>query len=158
MTLSEGLRDGGNDGLGGGAKGGGSFVGKGDDCIILERDFSCNVSSTSSFAVGTISDKNSRSSEDRAREFRELCDTVGFVLEKRLRNRETADAGGLASGRLSASEFCMGNEDVEVEAGGVGTTGEVLVMGEVTSEGLAGVLERLRSVDCALLWLEDALA
>jgi hypothetical protein len=56
--------------LGGGARGGGSFAGNGDDCIILDNASSCGSPLWSSLALGTESDKNSRSSDDNARECR----------------------------------------------------------------------------------------
>ena len=56
-------------GLGGGASGGGNFVGNGEDSIILDNALSCG-SPSSSLSPGTKSDKNSRSSEDSARECR----------------------------------------------------------------------------------------
>lgn len=75
---------------GGGAKGGGNLVGNGDEVIILDNSLSCDASSTSSFALGTMSERNSRSSVDKAREFRGL-DPEFLVREKRVRNRETAE-------------------------------------------------------------------
>jgi hypothetical protein len=77
---------------GGGARGGGSFVDGGVDAIIFVNPLSCVSSSSSSVALGTISERNSRSSEERAREFREL-EPDDLLREKRLRNRETTEAG-----------------------------------------------------------------
>jgi hypothetical protein len=76
---------------GGGARGSGSFVGIGVDAIMFVNPLSCESSSSSSVALGTISERNSRSSEERAREFRGV--EPDDLREKRLRNRETADVG-----------------------------------------------------------------
>lgn len=58
-------------GLGGGASGGGNFLGDGDDWIIFDSALSSrSPASWSSLALGTKSDKNERSSEDNAREWR----------------------------------------------------------------------------------------
>jgi hypothetical protein len=81
-------------GSGGGASGGGNFVGNGGDWIILDRASSCEPSlSCSSLALGTKSDKNSRSSEDRARERRRF-DAAGLLRVNRPRKRDTADGAG----------------------------------------------------------------
>jgi hypothetical protein len=57
-------------GLGGGANGGGSFVGSGDDSIIFDNAWSCKLLCTSSLALGATSDRNSRSFDESVRE---LC-------------------------------------------------------------------------------------
>lgn len=86
--------------LGGAGGGGGSMGGRGPGSTRLTNDFMVKSwsSSGSSFALGTMSERNSRSSDDSARELR------GFPLpnalrrrEKRLRKRETAD-GAVAGG------------------------------------------------------------
>ena len=96
--------------LRGGARGGESFVGSGDDAITSDSPLNCRFSSSSSLALGMISERNSMSSEERAREFREL-ELADLLREKRLRNRETTD------GTCSISA-CEGN-------GGAGCGGGV---------------------------------
>jgi len=60
----------GTDGFGGGGRGGGSLVGRGD-VIILDSAFGVpSCSSSGSLALGTISDRYSKSSADKASE---LC-------------------------------------------------------------------------------------
>lgn len=73
---------------GGGANGAGSFVGSGVASIIFDNALSWS-SSILSLALGTISDRNSKSSGERASEFLEL-EPADLAREKRLRKRETA--------------------------------------------------------------------
>lgn len=90
-------KDGGDIGLGkggargGGARGGGSFVGSGGARIIFDNASSLSTSSISSLALGTMSERNSRSSDDRAIEFRGLALGDLLDLENRPKNRETAE-------------------------------------------------------------------
>lgn len=102
-------------GFGGGASGGGSFVGNGVgfEYIILDSAFSgaSSVSSSGSCALGTISERKSRSSVDRAIDLR--SDPVPLAREKRFRKRETADGAGVTveittSG--AADELATGDE------------------------------------------------
>lgn len=87
-------------GFGGGASGGGSFVGSdvGFELIRFDSAFSwaSSVSSSGSCALGTISERKSRSSVDRARDLR--SDPVPLAREKRFRKRETADGAGVTAG------------------------------------------------------------
>jgi hypothetical protein len=58
-------------GFGGGARGAGSLSGNGGEASMLTRPFKCgsaSASSASSLALGMISDRRSRSSDDSARE------------------------------------------------------------------------------------------
>lgn len=108
--------------LGGGARGGGSFVDCGDDAIIFDNPLSCRSSPSSSSALGTISERNSRSSEESARECR-VTEPDDLLREKRLRNRETADAGAAASiswecnGGASEGLRCGAGVEAESEDG-----------------------------------------
>lgn len=108
-------------GGGGGASGGGSFGGSGFELevdiefelIIFESAFSCgsSLSSLGSCALGAISERNSRSSVDRARDLR--SDPALLAREKRFRKRETADgAGGTAGITISGvvNELAAGDE------------------------------------------------
>ena len=63
-------------------------------CFVLTNFSNASVgsSSASSVALGTISDRNSKSSEDNARELRGLAPPP--LRENLFRNRETADGGG----------------------------------------------------------------
>lgn len=76
----------------------GSFVGNGEDLIMLDSASSCKSPSfsspCSSLALGTKSDRNSRSSDVSASECRWLGVGLLFVREKRPRKRETAEGGG----------------------------------------------------------------
>lgn len=82
------------DALGGGASGGGNARTT-DSRLALTNFSSASVvpSSASSAALGTVSDKHSMSSEDKARELRGLPPTL-LRLENLLRNRETAEGAG----------------------------------------------------------------
>lgn len=103
--------------LGGGARGGGSFVCSGDDAIIFDNPLSCKSSSSSSLALGTISERNSISSEERAREFRETK-LDDLLRENRLRNRETADgACSISACGGNGGAGCGGGGRVETKAG-----------------------------------------
>lgn len=78
---------------GGGAKGGGNFVGNEGARTVIDSASNLSRSSISSLALGTMSERNSRSSVDKAMEFRALTAPVEalFDLEKRPKNRETAE-------------------------------------------------------------------
>lgn len=89
-------------GRGGGASGGGGRAGgKGSAFRMVDNGFCCELwsSSNPSLALGTMSDRTSRSSEERARELRTLEEPEMVRLrENRVRNRDTADGapgGGL---------------------------------------------------------------
>jgi hypothetical protein len=101
--------------IGGGVSGGGSFVGNGVgfELIKLDNAFSwaSSVSSSGSCALGTISERKSRSSVDRAIDLR--SDPVPLPREKRLRKRETADDAGVTVGTTTsgtADELATGDE------------------------------------------------
>jgi hypothetical protein len=81
---------------GGGRGGGGSAGGNGSGRkMSLRLLYPSGSSSWLSEALGTISERNSRSSEDNASELRGLEGPNELRLrEKRLRKRETADGGG----------------------------------------------------------------
>lgn len=113
--------------IGGGAIGGGSFVGNGVgfEFIKLDSAFSwaSSVSSSGSCALGTISERKSRSSVDRAIDLR--SDPVPLAREKRFRKRETADGAGVTTGITTsgtADELAAGDEGMKtagVRAGDV---------------------------------------
>ena len=89
--------------FGGGANGGGK-TGTTDSGFALTNFSSASVASwsASSLALGTMSDRNSRSSEDSARELRGLPPPPR--RENRLRNLETAEgAGGVAERSTTGS-------------------------------------------------------
>jgi hypothetical protein len=83
--------------LGGGANGGGNLVGTCGARIAVDSAFNWSISSSSLWALGTISERNSRSSEDNVREFLELVMEDLLDLEKRPKNRETAEGAGVNS-------------------------------------------------------------
>ena len=100
-------------GLGAGARGGGANgggkTGAIDSRLALTNfsNASAESSSASSLALGTISERNSMSSEERARELRGLLPIVLPRRENRLRKRDTAEgAGGVSerSGTVSGAE------------------------------------------------------
>lgn len=108
-------------GCGGGANGGGSFGGSDVELetdvelelIIFESAFSCGSSlpSSGSCALGTMSERNSRSSVDRARDLR--SDPTLLPREKRFRKRETADGAGVTVGITTSgvvNELATGDE------------------------------------------------
>lgn len=95
----KGFRSGGA--RGGGASAGGSLDGTGGARIMFESASNFSTWSISSWALGTISERNSRSSEDRAIEFRALVLDGLLDLENRPKNRDTAEGvctGSSASG------------------------------------------------------------
>lgn len=147
LGLNEGVRRGGRGALGGGANGGGSFVDNGDDAIKFDSALSCTDSSGSSLALGTMSDRNSRSSDERARELRGLDPPDDLVREKRLRKRETAEGGGGEGSRtISACGFDMGAETGSDDTAELAGASDTMGMG-----GMVGVLERVVIVDLDLL-------
>jgi len=82
-------------GFGGGGNGAGRVVGSGGDLIIMLRGSSAKpVCRSSSWAVGT-SERNSRSSAERAIESLEV--DLPVRPENRPRKRDTAEGGGVAS-------------------------------------------------------------
>lgn len=85
-------------GRGGGTSsgGGGSAGGSGSGFRMLFNDLRLSISSSfPSFALGTMSDRNSKSSEDKASELIGLDPPKELRLrEKRVRNLETAVGGG----------------------------------------------------------------
>lgn len=104
--------------IGGGASGGGSFVGNGVgfEFIKLDSAFSwaLSVSSLGSCALGTISERKSRSSVDRAIDLR--SDPMPLTREKRFRKRETADGAGVTTGITisgAADELASGDEGMK---------------------------------------------
>lgn len=104
--------------LGGGARGGGSAGTATTGSRFVLTNFSkasAEFSSASSAALGTMSDRNSRSSEDKASE---LCGLPPMLLrrENLFRNRETADGAGGVPERS-----CTGSGAVEYDdiVGGV---------------------------------------
>ena len=108
---------------GGGAKGGGSADTTGSrfaftNCSSASAEVS---SSASSLALGTISDKNSRSSEDSARELRGLPAALPR-RENLLRKRDTAEG---AAGTSAPFDTGSGEDEYEAAAGGTAaaTTG-----------------------------------
>lgn len=113
---------------GGGAKGGGSFVGTGGGRIIFDNAANLSSSSISSLALGTISERNSRSSEDRAMEFRGLGFDGLFDLENRPKNRETAEGACTSS---------SGSEGAELAAA-LGVA-EISAIADIVAEGVASV-------------------
>lgn len=77
------------------------MVGTGGARIILESASSLSTSCISSWALGTISERNSRSSEDKAIEFRTPVLDGLLDFENRPKNRDTAEGvctGSSASG------------------------------------------------------------
>lgn len=89
------------DSFGGGANGGGNEGGNEGLVVVTGRTKESNASNcngASTFAVGVgISERNSRSSDDRARE-----SLVGFAeREKRPKNLDTADGGVGGKGKTS---------------------------------------------------------
>lgn len=113
-------------GRGGGASGGGgSAGGRGSGFRIELRDSKPSpCSSWPSAALGTMSDRNSKSSVERASELRGLELPKELRLrEKRPRNRDTADGGGCWGVCASASAAKSGAsayEDVDCVGDGVG--------------------------------------
>ncbi len=78
---------------------------RGEDPIIFVNACIWNESLPPSEAWGTISDRNSISSVDNAREFLRSASSCGFERENLLRNRETAEGGGgVGSGKSGASD------------------------------------------------------
>lgn len=105
-------------GFDGGASGGGSFVGNGVgfEFIKLDSAFSwaSSVSSSGSCALGTISERKSRSSVDRAIDLR--SDPGPLAREKRFRKRETADGAGVTAEITTsgaADELAAGDEGMK---------------------------------------------
>lgn len=111
---------------GGGAKRGGSLVGTGGGCNLSDNSFWLSNTSKSSQALGTISDKNSRSLEDRAIEFRELEFADLFDLENRPRIRETTE------------EDCTGSSDSAVARLSITCdVSETRTVADIVAEGVA---------------------
>lgn len=79
-------------GFGGGGRGGGNFSGHSEELIILDRPLT-SAALFSSSALGTMSDRYSRSSADKAKE---ACwELVLLAREKRFKNLETAEGAGV---------------------------------------------------------------
>lgn len=89
-----GKEDGGAEG---GASGGGGRIGGSGSALMTELRVSCSRGSSagSSVTLGTMSDRNSRSSEESAIEAWGLdVGTAVLLREKRPKNRETAEGAG----------------------------------------------------------------
>lgn len=88
---------------GGGASSGGTVVGRGVDWIMLVKAFSCMESASlgTSRTIGTTSERNSRSSGERATLSRLLRDVALDPRENRPRNRDIVEAGGGSSSTSS---------------------------------------------------------
>ena len=101
-----------DDTWGGGASGGGSTGTMGSRLVLTNfSNASAGSSSPSSAALGTISDRNSMSSEDKARELRGLPPTL-VRLENLLRNRETAEGAGGVAERSDTGSDVVAYDDV----------------------------------------------
>lgn len=90
--------------------------GVGSEFIKLDSAFSCasSLPSSGSCALGTISERKSRSSVDRAIDLR--SDPVPLAREKRFRKRETADGAGATAGIMTsgaADELPTGDEGIK---------------------------------------------
>lgn len=79
--------------------------------------------STSLLALGTMSDKNSRSFDDNAMELRGLV-VDDLVLENRVKNRETADGGGGVGSRSGGGGKTLEGPADAVDDKGDETTGD----------------------------------
>lgn len=104
----------------GGAKGGGARAGGGGTSaslgliFALDNDPRRSTSSSSSCALGTISDRKSSSLVDNAIELRGLVELERislFVLENLFQNRETAEG---ATGTVGGSETGLVEDDAAV--------------------------------------------
>lgn len=134
-------------GFGGGASGGGSFVGNGVgfEFIKLDSAFSwaSPVSSSGSCALG-ISERKSRSSVDRAIDLR--SDPVPLAREKRFKKRETADGAGATAGITiseAVDELATGDEGMKtgrVRAGEISRLSGAwgFVVSTLEREGIGG--------------------
>ena len=85
---------------GGGAKGGGITADSRPALTNFSKASVDESSSASSLALGTMSDRNSRSSDDNARVLRLFPGPRLLRRESRFRKRDTADGAGGVSGRL----------------------------------------------------------
>lgn len=90
-----------------------------------------------------MSDRNSRSSDDRAREFRELL--LLFEREKRPRNRETAEGGGVASREEEVKIAEVEDDEVDWNRSIGGGIGVVLIDADV--DGIGEVVVEVAGVD-----------
>lgn len=118
-------------GLGGGGSGCGNELTRGGLVVIrVVRDFIPSSASASSLALGTISDRNSMSSDDNAMDCDcepLACEDAADERENRSRNRDTTEGWAMTSCGAFSSPTRKGPDALEVGAGDVTVVGWLML-------------------------------